>query len=300
MRGSGLAALAGSGPVFPSPPTQEDDSMAADLPGHRRLENSLRPPLAGARLAGPAEPDEKVALCVVLRRRPGAPPLPGHEYWASTPPGRRKFLTRAEFGARYGAAPDELAAVANFCRARGFEVIEADPARRCVIASTTAAAAAGVFGVEIRRYATPNETYRGYDGRVQLAPEIADFVDAVLGLDNRRLGARDSNGGGSNTPTPLDVANFYKFLPNVTWPKDATGQTIGILEFGGGYDPSDFNNYFQHLNIPSTQWAQVISIPASMKLLGVEEDNEVALDVEVAGAIAQGAKIVIYFGSGFT
>jgi kumamolisin len=281
---------------------QKGDSMGADLPGHRRLENSLRPPLPGARLAGPADPNEAVVLCLVLRRRPGAPGFPGHEYWASTPPGQRKFPSRSEFAARYGAASEELAAVANFCRARGFEVAEADAARRCVVALTTVEAAARVFGVELNRYATAQETYRGYDGQAQLPPEIADFLDAVLGLDNRRLGVHASNGGGTNALTPLDVANFYKFPPNTTWTNNATGQTIGILEFGGGYDPSDFKTYFERLGIATP--AQVISIPASAPLHGNASspdprDIEVALDVEVAGAVAQGAKIVIYFGSGF-
>jgi hypothetical protein len=46
-----------------------------------------------------------------------------------------------------------------------------------------------------------------------LPPDIADLVEGILGLDNRRLGAHSSNGGSSgvNPLTPLDVANFYNF-----------------------------------------------------------------------------------------
>jgi kumamolisin len=104
---------------------------------------------------------------------------------------------------------------------------------------------------------------------------------------------------------PIQVAQSYNFplfsTPLLgTW-NDATGQTIGILEFGGGYDPQDFDAYWTSLNIKNP--AQVVSVPPVQALGGTPEqpdpfDFEVALDVEVAGAIAQGAKIVIYFGTG--
>ena len=78
--------------------------------------------------------------------------------------------------------------------------------------------------------------------------------------------------------------------------KNATGQTIAILEFGGGYDVHDMNKYFTSLGV--SPLADVISVPLTMPVQGSAslpdpEDIEVALDVEVAGAVAAGAKIVI-------
>jgi kumamolisin len=293
---------------------QEDNQMLATHPGDRQLDSSLRPPRRGARMTGPVDPNETVVLCIVVRRKPGAPPLPDHQYWMSVAPGRRKFPSRSEFAAKYGAAPSDLDAIAQFCRTIGLSILDSSAARRSVVASATAAVVAKAFHVELKRYATPNETYRGHEGCVQLPSEIADIVEVVLGFDNRRLGTHASNGGppGATPLTPIQVAQFYQF-PLFTgsgqW-KDATGQTIGILEFGGLSTLGDamipdFQKYFNSLGIAKPP--QVITVPANQTYYGGgpplqpdPRDAEVALDVEVAGAIAQGAKIVVYFGAGFT
>jgi kumamolisin len=279
--------------------------MANIPPGQRRLENSLRPPARGARLKGPADPNAIVWVDFVLRRRPDAPPLPGPAHWMSIPLGRRKFLSRAEFARQFGAAPAELEKVATFARNQGLTVTETSVARRCVIASAPVGVMNRVFGVELNSYERGAETYRGYDGYLHLPEDIAEVLDGVLGLDNRRLGRHAMNGGppGAAPLTPIQVAQFYNFPFPASSLKDATGQTIGILEFGGGYNVSDMKAYYSSLNI--NPQPSVISIPPSAPLQGSAQmpnsgDVEVALDVDVAGAIAPGAKIVIYFGTGFT
>jgi kumamolisin len=279
--------------------------MAAIPPGHRRLENSPRPPAGGARLRGPADPSALVWVDFIVRRRPDAPALPGPAHWMSIPLGRRRFLSRQEFARQFGAAPAELERVAAFARNQGLSMTETSIARRCVIASATVEVMNRLFGVELNSYERGAETYRGYDGYLHLPPDIADILDGVLGLDNRRLGRHATNGGppGAAPLTPIQVAQFYNFpFPSTNSFKNATGQTIGILEFGGGYNVSDMKSYYSSLNI--NPQPKVISIPPSVPQQGSAqlpdpEDVEVALDVEVAGSIAAGAKIVIYFGTGF-
>jgi kumamolisin len=281
--------------------------MAA-LTGYKQLENSLRPSRRGARMIGPTDAKEDVLITIVVRRKRGAPALPDHQYWMSVPPGRRRFPSRQEFASKHGAAPDDLEVVAEFCRSLGFAVVDCSIARRCVVASGNAEVMAKAFQVELSRYATANETYRGYEGYVQLPAEIADIVQGVLGLDNRRLGRHASNGApiGAQSLTPIQVAQLYNFPLPGSGNKDATGQTIGILEFaGGGYSPADFNSYWTSIGIPTANQAKVSSVPANQPPAGSKafpspSDIEVALDVEVAGAIAQGAQIVIYFANGIS
>jgi len=279
--------------------------MANVSPGHRRLENSRRPPSRGTRLKGSADPTAVVLVDIVLRRRPDAKPLPDHAYWTSVPLGRRKFLSRLDFARQFGAAPAELEKVAQFLRNQGLAVTESSAARRCVIASGTVEVVNRAFGVELNTYERAKETYRGYDGYLHLPADVAEVVEGVLGLDNRRLGRHAMSGGpfGSAPLTPIQVAEFYNFpIPPANSVKNASGQTIGILEFGGGYNVNDMKSYFSSLAINPRP--TIISIPPGVPPLGTSgspnnEDVEVALDVEVAGAIAAGAKIVIYFGNGF-
>jgi kumamolisin len=79
---------------------------------------------------------------------------------------------------------------------------------------------------------------------------------------------------------------------------DGNGQCIGIIELGGGYTDSDLSAYFSRLGVSPAP--QVVSVPVS----GADNaptgnpngpDGEVMLDIEIAGAIANRAKIAVYF-----
>ena len=77
---------------------------------------------------------------------------------------------------------------------------------------------------------------------------------------------------------------------------NGAGQTIGIIELGGGYTTSDITSYFGGLGIkPPTVVA--VSVDGGTNAPGDPNgaDGEVALDIQVAGAIAPGAKIAVYF-----
>ena len=76
------------------------------------------------------------------------------------------------------------------------------------------------------------------------------------------------------------------------------GQTIGIIELGGGYTQSDLNSYFSALGISPAPSVSAVSVDgAQNQPTGSTNgpDTEVMLDIEVAGSVAPGAKIVVYF-----
>jgi kumamolisin len=77
------------------------------------------------------------------------------------------------------------------------------------------------------------------------------------------------------------------------------GQTIGIIELGGGYEPADVTTYFtQTLGIqPPTVTAVLLDGGSNAPTNANSADGEVLLDIEVAGGVAPGAKIVVYFTS---
>jgi kumamolisin len=111
------------------------------------------------------------------------------------------------------------------------------------------------FEVRLDRYQHEERQYRACTGGVKLPPELADAMEAVLGLDNRRQAkphfrVRDGQSPKASAAagvsySPRQIAQLYQFPLDV----DATGQTIGILELGGGYMPADLTNYFSALGI---------------------------------------------------
>jgi kumamolisin len=75
---------------------------------------------------------------------------------------------------------------------------------------------------------------------------------------------------------------------------NGAGQTIGIVELGGGYRPEDLETFFQGLGL-QTPTVIPVSVDGGMNSPGQDADDEVALDIEVIGACAPGARIVVYF-----
>src|ERR1022692_1005850 len=101
------------------------------------------------------------------------------------------------------------------------------------------------FAVDLGRYQTSSEVYRGRDGNVHVPERLGDIVEGVLGLDNRQVSQplfRVAASPQGVTPlTPPQVAELDNF-PGVS----AAGQTIGILEFGGGFKMTDVQSYFNN------------------------------------------------------
>src|SRR6516164_4576338 len=144
--------------------------------GYQSIAGSERRPARGAQRLSPADPNEKLTATIRVRRRPGAPPLPDQSYWAAIPPGQRRFLTRDELVARYGATEADLDKVAAFARSYGFEVLETSAARRVVRVSGTVAQANQAFAVDLGRYESSEESYRGREGAVHVPNEVADVI----------------------------------------------------------------------------------------------------------------------------
>jgi kumamolisin len=263
------------------------------------INGSARALRSGSRLIGPANPKDEVQVTVRVRSRGKS--LPSAEKIGALPPLRRKYLSREQFAAAYGAAPADLAKVKDFARKSGLKVVSADAAQRHVILSGSVKALSAAFQVKLMEYAHEDGNYRGRIGRVHVPAGLASIVQGVFGLDNRRQARphivrpkdfASSRGGGSATFTAPQVAQLYGFPAGL----DGSGECIGIIEFGGGYNPSDLAKYFAQLNIPvpsvtSVSVDGVTNSPAGAA--AADADGEVALDIEVAGAIAPGAKIVV-------
>jgi kumamolisin len=266
--------------------------MTDQIPGdYIPLEGSERHPARGARRVGSADPDEIISVSIAVRRRSDSPPLPDQNHWATTPAAQRKFISHQDFAARYGASQDDIDRVVKFARNHGLNIVGTSIQKRTVVVSGKVEQMNRAFGVDLGHYESAAEKYRGREGHVHLPKDVADVVNGVFGLDNRRVVQPRICPGGTSALTPPQVAALYNFPT----PPNATGQTIGILEFGGGYALSDIQSFFTGLGLATPNLTEV-SVNGATNSPGVSnEDLEVTLDIDVAGSIAQGANIVIYF-----
>jgi kumamolisin len=260
---------------------------------------SERAPLPGARAVGPTNPDER--LSVTVRLRPKQPITPRVESQAAVPPRQRPHLSREEFEQEHGSDPRDLEQVARFARNHNLEVVESSAARHSVVLAGRAADMQAAFGVQLQQYEHPLGRYRGRTGHVHVPRDLDRIVTGVFGLDDRpqaqprfrsaeQARVTDPRRLPAGTFTPPQVAQLYNFPEG-----DGRGQCIGLIELGGGFLANDLSTYFAQLGISSPPQVIAVSVDGGQNQPGGSADGEVDLDIEVAGAVAPGARIVVYF-----
>lgn len=257
-------------------------------------------------------PAGEFRVTVMVRRRN---PLPSLEEMGRRKPRERTYITHAEKAEKYGADPSDIAKVEQFARENGLRVESSNPVHRTVTLLGTADAYSKAFGVALRMYESGGKKFRGREGEILIPAELQGIVTSVTGLDNRPFAKPHYRvrraAGASAAPaasaaaaavpsgfTPVQLASLYNFPSGL----DGTGQTIAILELGGGFRNSELNTYFQNIGVanpPSVTAATFANggtnSPGTNALDPNNPDVEVMLDIEVAGAVAPGAKIVVYF-----
>jgi kumamolisin len=269
------------------------------------IPGSEKRPVANAEQIGDVHPDERIEVTVHLRSRADTQLTSHLQELASTAPEARTHLTREEFAQRYGADPAAITRVENFARANNLSVVSSSAARRSVILGGTASQLSAAFGVRLEAYAHPDGgSYRGRQGPIYVPSDLADVVQGVFGLDDRpaarphfrRLTELEgiqplANAARSSFP-PNQIGQLYDFPTGV----NGQGQSVAIIELGGGFKKADLTAYFGQLGIPTPRVVSVSVDHGKNKPDGPQgADGEVMLDIEVVGAVAPGAHIVVYF-----
>jgi len=239
----------------------------------------------GMKYLGPHTDTAPLTITVVLRRRKGA------QLQAALFPQRPRWA-RGEFGQHAGADPADLARLRTFARQYGLQEIGADLNRRVLHLSGAPQALERAFTVTLGRYQLSDG--RGPFIASGRAPTLPPEAIAVLGLDQRpvaRPHTRRPKATPSVTYTPIQLAGLYDF-PAAT---DGSGETIAIIELGGGFKSSDLAQYFKSLGIARPPTVTAVSVAGGSNQPGSDADGEVMLDIEVIGALAPAASIVVYF-----
>jgi kumamolisin len=270
----------------------------------------LRPTMRGAHSIGDVAPNERLEVTVLLRHNNQAA-LDALTDKITSGDRSQKPLTREQFTRMFSATNADRALVKQFASDYQLTVVSEDATRSTVQLSGTCEQFERAFGTQLRHFAYPNGTYRGLTEAATIPAALAGVVEGVMGLDNRpvaqtrhvvnhavkdpmietRVGPRAKRAS-TTYFAPNEFAQLYNFPEG-----DGTGQCVAIIELGGGYRPSDMDAYFAEIELEVPTIVPV-SIDHAMNSPGVSADGadgEVALDIQVIGALAQGAKQAVYF-----
>jgi kumamolisin len=263
-------------------------------PSRAAIQGSERAPLKGARRVGDVDANKRIEVTVTLRRRGGADPAEAVNGAA---------MDRAEFAERYGADPADIERLEAFATEHGLDVVQASAARRSVVLAGTIANMSAAFGTELALFEHPDlGTFRGRTGPLTVGESVAPAVESVLGLDDRPAAIphfRPLAAAASQTAyKPQEVAALYGFPTD----SNGKGQTVAIIELGGGFKTADLNAYWKEMGVTPKPSVVAVSVDGAGNHPDGPNgaDGEVMLDIEVVGAVAPGAKIAVYFAPNTT
>ena len=256
---------------------------------------SERTPAFGAVATRAADAEAWVEVTLKLARKTPLPALDQRP---------KRTLSATELGAQYGASDEAIKRVSDTFTGLGLTVLASDAATRKVQLGGPVRAMEEAFQVKLLNFDGVRGAYRGRTGALHVPAALESDIVGVFGLDNRRVVRRRPDGGHKRhaiehtavSPRkrpwffPAELAAAYDFPDG-----DGSGQTIGLLEFGGGYFADDLAAFGKAAGLASLPTVVPISVDKMPTNTNDEATGEVMLDVEVLAGICPKATIPVWF-----
>ena len=213
-----------------------------------------------------------------------------------------RYLTPAEFTARFGPTQRDYDAVRAWAQAQGLSVTGTHPNRLVLDVAGSAQRVQAALGVRLGQYQTVSgREFRAAENEPRLTPDVASRLAGVVGLNGlavRRPHAREElavtphdGTGPRGGLSPSDVRTAYN-LSGV--PLNGTGQTLAVFELAN-YQQSDIDAYARQFGLADVP-RQNVPVDGGADL-PADGSDEATLDIELQIALAPGAsKILVYQG----
>jgi hypothetical protein len=312
--GLGLAAAQTAPPVMPRVSAALDDSRRVTLHGNVH-------PFANPSLDQGAVEDSLPAgrmLLLLSRSSQQESALQDYIQAAHTPgnPAFHKWLRPEEFGHLYGPADSDLAAITAWLQAHGLTVNKVHAGRGAIEFSGTASQIQETFQTEIHRYATNGEAHLAAATEPSVPAALAPVIAGLASLGSfhprsqmKVMGTAAFNpkthavapqwtypaaGGVSYALAPGDLAVQYDIQPVYASGVTGAGQSIAIVS-ASNVDLSLVQAYQSLFGLAANLPAVIVDGTDPGQ---TSDATEAYLDIELAGSVAPGAKVLLYTSGG--
>jgi len=224
-----------------------------------------------------------------------------------------QWLTPAQFGAQFGAAASDIAAVETWLQQEGFTVDSVSNSRDRIHFSGTAALVESAFGMSLHYFKSGTETHFAPASDLTVPSALSSSVLAISNLSDYRPHTHvkvkvaqlakpnfTSSQTGSHYLTPGDIATIYDITPAYSAGYTGTNQTIAIVG-QSAINTTDITNFQTAAGLTNkTPTLTLVPNTGSSAINPVSDGDEVEsdLDIEYSGAIAKGATInFVYTGN---
>jgi subtilase family serine protease len=283
----------------------------------------------GSRFVRHSGRTEQVDLAVVLGFRDQAG-LDALTAAVSNPrsPSYGRFLTPAQFHARFSPAASDVDAVTSWLRSRGLRVTSVPANHLLVFASGTVAQAEAAFGTPLNDYRVGTRTMRAPATSPAVPAALSGIVQGVIGLARtetvplekpnapppygfrvgkpcsaywgEKVATNKPKAFGAHQPwapcgyTPRQVQGAYGVDQVIASGIDGTGQTVAVIDaFHAPTMKIDLKKYSDRHGLPAPVLIQRNVAPPKGRHLGKRGwYGEEALDLEAVHSMAPGATLL--------
>jgi kumamolisin len=245
------------------------------------LPNSAGKILEGSTRISDVDPNEPIEISLLLK---------------DPEPGASGRITRTELAAaRRSGTREAISRIAAYAGRNGFTLTAVEPAKLRVKLAGPAYRHEAAFRTRLAHFHHARGRYRGFWGPLYCPAGLAELLEAILGHETAPVGR-------SHRQPVLDVGAAKPMLANQVaalygFPQQsAAGQTVAILEFGGGYLQSDMAAAARAMGVPVPEIVALSVDGASQDFAGgAGASGEVALDMQVVAGAAPGVRLAVYF-----
>jgi uncharacterized repeat protein (TIGR01451 family) len=274
------------------------------------LAGNTRPEATGQHDLGRVSDDLHLDMYLQLKRSPEQE-LAAAQFVESltdtTSPNFHHWITAAEYGRRFGAAPEDIATVSRWLQTHGFTVNTVHANNMVIDFSGNAGQVREALHTEIHTLDVAGERHFANMSDPQIPEALLPAVTGVVSLSNFKPHSMLVPKA-QYTVSPLelpivpgDLATIYNLNPAFSAGFTGLGQTVVVVEdtdlYNGTGDWSVFRQTFgltQYASGSLTQVHPAAGAGGTCADPGInDDDGEAALDVEWASAAAPNAAIVM-------
>ncbi len=210
-----------------------------------------------------------------------------------------RWLTPEEYAERFGPSANDLARIAQWLDAEGFQIDATARSRGWIAFSGAAYQVRRTFRTEIHRFHTAGQRHFANVEEAHVPAELESIVQSLSGLDDlrpaasRTLKARATAPASGHALTPADLAVIYNATPLLEKGFDGFGQKIAVAG-GSAIELSDVRKFRSRFRLPEND-PHVILAGGSVDPGVTDFYEEGVADVEIAGAAAPRASILYVY-----
>jgi subtilase family serine protease len=222
-----------------------------------------------------------------------------------------QWLSAEEFGAKFGPAKEDVAAVTAWLASKGFVVNSVHPGGMIVDFSGNAGQVHDAFQTEIHELSVKGATHIANMSDPRIPASLAGAVHGIVSLHDFRPHTNftprsqftfTENGQTEFAVTPGDLATIYNLNPLFSAGISGQGQTVVLIEDSDAFSANDWTSFRKTFGLSTfTAGSLTTSHPAPATgtnncsdpgvVAGNEEEAE--LDIEYASAAAPSAAIIL-------